>query len=103
MKLERNSKLINRKFIQYLIPSILMVFAMQFGSLVDGIIVGNMIGSDALSATALVVPILYVIQLPGFALGLGGSIVIANLLGKRDVKGAKKTFSISLIVGVGIS
>ena len=103
MKLERNSKLINRKFIQYLIPSILMVFAMQFGSLVDGIIVGNLIGSEALSATALVVPILYVIQLPGFALGLGGSIVIANLLGKRDVESARKTFSISLIVGVGIS
>ena len=103
MTLERNSKLIDRKFIQYLIPSILMVFAMQFGSLIDGILVGNMIGNDALSATALVVPILYFIQLPGFALGIGGSIVIANLLGKRDIVGAKKTFSISLIVGVGIS
>ena len=103
MSLERNAKLVNRKFIQYLIPSILMVFAMQFGSLIDGILVGNMIGNDALSATALVVPILYIIQLPGFALGVGGSIVIANLLGKRDVEGAKKTFSISIIIGVGIS
>ena len=103
MTLTRNAKLINRKFIQYLIPSILMVFAMQFGSLVDGILVGNMIGNDALSATALVVPILYVIQLPGFALGVGGSIVIANLLGKRDIIGAKKTFSISIFIGLGIS
>ena len=103
MSLERNSKLVNRKFIQYLIPSILMVFAMQFGSLIDGILVGNLIGNDALSATSLVVPILYFIQLPGFALGVGGSIVIANLLGKRDILGAKKTFSISLVVGLGIS
>ncbi len=103
MTLERNSKLINKKFIQYLIPSILMIFAMQFGSLIDGILVGNMIGNDALSATALVVPILYVIQLPGFALGIGGSIVIANFLGKRDLVSAKKAFSISLIIGTGIS
>lgn len=103
MSLERNSKLVDRKFIQYLIPSILMIFAMQFGSLIDGVLVGNMIGNNALSATALVVPILYIIQLPGFALGVGGSIVIANLLGKRDVDGAKKTFSISIIVGLGIS
>lgn len=103
MSLKRNAKLINKKFIQYLIPSILMVFAMQFGSLVDGILVGNMIGGDALSATALVVPILYIIQLPGFALGVGGSIVIANLLGKRDIEGAKKTFTICLLLGVGIS
>ena len=103
MTLERNSKLVNRKFIQYLIPSILMIFAMQFGSLVDGILVGNMIGNDALSATSLVSPILYIIQLPGFALGVGGSIVIANLLGKRDTEGAKKTFSIAIVIGLGIS
>ena len=80
-----------------------MVFAMQFGSFIDGILVGNMIGGDALSATALVVPILYIIQLPGFALGVGGSIVIANLLGKRDIEGAKKTFTICLLLGLGIS
>lgn len=103
MSLERNSKLINKKFVQYLIPSILMVFAMQFGSLLDGVLIGNFIGEEALTATALVVPILYLIQLPGFALGVGGSIVIANLLGKRDVFGAKKTFSLAIVVGMAIS
>ena len=103
MSLERNSKLINRKFITYLIPSILMIFAMQFGSLVDGILVGNFIGNEALSASSLVLPILYVVQIPGFALGIGGSIVVANLLGKRDINGAKKAFSFSIIVGMGIS
>ena len=101
--LTRNSKLINRKFITYLIPSILMIFAMQFGSLVDGILVGNFIGNDALSASSLVMPILYIIQIPGFALGIGGSIVVATLLGKRDVIGAKKAYSFSIIVGMGIS
>ena len=101
--LTRNSKLINRKFITYLIPSILMIFAMQFGSLVDGILVGNFIGNDALSASSLVMPILYIIQIPGFALGIGGAIVVATLLGKRDVIGAKKAYSFSIIVGMGIS
>ena len=103
MTLERNSKLINRKFITYLIPSILMIFAMQFGSLVDGILVGNFISNEALSASSLVLPILYVVQIPGFALGVGGAIVVANLLGKRDVVGAKKAFSYPMIVGMGIS
>ena len=101
--LTRNSKLINRKFITYLIPSILMIFAMQFGSLVDGILVGNFIGNDALSASSLVMPILYIIQIPGFALGIGGAIVVATLLGKRDVIGAKKAYSFSVIAGMGIS
>ena len=103
MSLERNSKLINRKFITYLIPSILMIFAMQFGSLVDGILIGNMIGNEALSASSLVVPILYVVQMPGFALGIGGSIIVANQLGKRDAEGAKRTFSFTMVVGMGLS
>ena len=103
MSLERNSKLISRKFIHYLIPSILMIFAMQFSSLLDGILIGNMISSEALAATSLVMPVLYIIQAPGFALGIGGSIVIANKLGKRDIEGAKKVFSLSLIIGLALS
>ena len=103
MTSKRNSKLINRKFIYYLIPSIMMIFAMQFSSLLDGILIGNLINSDALAATSLVLPVLYIIQVPGFALGVGGSIVVANYLGKRDINSARKTFSISMIVGVGLS
>ena len=99
----RNSKLVNRKFIYYLIPSILMIFAMQFSSLLDGMLIGNLISGEALAATSLVMPVLYVIQAPGFALGVGGSIVVANLLGKRDIEGAKKAFSISMFLGIGIS
>ena len=103
MSLQRNSKLINRKFIQYLIPSILMIFALQFSSLIDGVLIGNLIGSEALSASSLVLPILYVVQIPGFALGVGGSIVAANLLGKRDVEKSRKVFTISFILGVSLS
>lgn len=80
-----------------------MIFAMQFSSLLDGILIGNLISGEALAATSLVMPVLYIVQAPGFALGVGGSIVVANKLGKRDIEGAKKTFSISIILGVGIS
>ena len=101
--LERNSKLMTKKMFQYLLPSVLMIFAMQFGSLFDGIIVGNLIGNEALTASSLVLPILFVIQLPGFAIGTGGSIVVANLLGKREVKKAKTVFTLSVILAVSVS
>lgn len=101
--MERNAKLINKKFIQYLIPSILTIFAMQFASLLDGIIIGNLIGSKALSASSMAVPVLYIIQMPGLALGIGGSIVVASLLGKRDLANANKAFSACLIYGIGLS
>lgn len=101
--LERNSKLMDKKLIQYIFPSILMIFAMQFGSLFDGIFVGNFIGNDALSATSLVLPILFIVQLPAFALGTGGAIVVANLLGKREISKAKTAFTLCLIIGLGVS
>ncbi len=101
--LKRNAKLINKKFYQYLIPSILTIFAMQIASLLDGIIVGNLLGNDALTATSLVLPILYIVQTPGLALGVGGSIVVGILLGKRDVVKANKAFSACLIYGVLIA
>lgn len=100
---ERNAKLINKKFYQYLIPSIITIFALQFSSLLDGIIVGNMIGVEALTASGLVLPIIYFIQTPGVALGVGGSIVVGNLLGKRDLKTANKAFSACLIYNFIVS
>ena len=101
--MERNAKLITKKFYQYLLPSVLMIFAMQFGSLLDGIIIGNTIGSDALSASALVTPVLYIIQIPGFALSVGGAIAVGNLLGKRNLDQANKVFSACIIFGTAAS
>ena len=60
-------------------------------------------GNEALSATSLVLPVLFIAQLPGLAMGTGGSIVAANLLGRREIKKAKTAFSICLIIGVGVS
>lgn len=101
--MERNGKLINKKFIQYLIPSVLTIFAMQFTSLLDAILIGNLIGSTALSASSMCVPIIYIVQMPGLALGIGGSIVVGSLLGKRDLNKANKAFSACFIYGIGIA
>ena len=98
--LKRNAKLLNRKIFQYLIPASLMVFAMQFGSLLDGILVGNLVSGEALTVTGLVMPVLLVIQLPGFALGTGGSIVVGNYLGRRERDKADRAYSVCLTAGL---
>lgn len=97
--LVRNDKLILRKFYSYLISGIIIVFALQFGSLMDGIVIGNMIGQDALSASSLCLPAIYLIEFPGFALATGAPILISVLLGKRNIEKAKKVMSFSLLFG----
>ena len=101
--LKRNAKLVNKKFIEYLIPSIITMFAMSFGSLLDGILIGNFLGNDALSATSMVLPILYIIQMPGLALGVGGTVVVGALLGKRETEKASKAYSACMFYGILIS
>lgn len=101
--MERNDYLIKKKFYTYLLPGVLMVVAMQLGNVVDGIIVGNMLGSTALAAISLSMPVLYVIQLPAFILGVGGSAQASVYLGKRDVKKANKVFASCITAGFLIS
>ena len=101
--LERNAKLVQKKTYQYLIPTIIMVIAMQFGSVLDGVLIGNLISADALAASSLALPILYLIQIPGLALGIGAAIIISTLLGKREIDQASKIFSFIILIGFIIS
>ena len=101
--MERNDYLIKKKFYSYLLPGILMVVAMQLGNVVDGIIVGNILGSSALAAISLSMPVLYVLQLPAFILGVGGSAQASVYLGKRDVQKASRVFFACITTGFIIS
>ena len=98
--LKRNETLIKTKFLQYLLPSIMTTVALQVGNVVDTILVGNILGTSAMSAVQISGTVLLVVQIPGWMLGVGGHIAVGNLLGKRDVEGARKLFSVSIAVTI---
>ena len=91
--LKRNEKLIRTRLLHYLIPAIMTNLALQVGNIVDTILVGNILGTNAMSAVQISGVVLLLIQIPGWMLGVGGSIVVGNCLGKRDLEGASKVFS----------
>ena len=99
----RNDKLISRKFYQYLIPTVLMVLAMQFGSLADAIVIGNFIGDAALTASSLALPAIFLVEIPGVMIAVGTSIVAANFIGKRQVAEASKVFKLALLLSFLVS
>ena len=94
--LKRNEQLIKTKLLQYLFPSVMMTLALQVGNIVDTMLDGNILGTDAMSAVQIGGTILLFIQMPGYMLGIGGSIAAGNLLGKRDREGASKLFSATI-------
>ena len=100
----RNNRLLNAKLNKYIIPGIMMSLALQLGNIVDTIFVSNLIGVEAMSAVTMSLPVETIVQLTGYCLGIGGSIAVGNMLGKRDKESASKLFSatflVTLVVGI---
>ncbi len=96
----RNTRLIDAKITQYLLPGIMMSLALQLGNIVDTILVGNILGHEAMSAVSLSLPVETLIQIPGYVLGTGGAIAAGIMLGKRDKKGASSVFTVTLLITV---
>ena len=97
---QRNERLIGNKIWKYLLPGIMMSMALQLGNIVDTIFVGNFLGTDAMSAITLVLPMETLIQVTGYCLGTGGAIAAGILLGKRNKEGASQLFSLTLLITV---
>ena len=100
----RNNRLLNAKLNKYIVPGIMMSLALQLGNIVDTIFVSNLIGVEAMSAVTMSLPVETIIQLTGYCLGIGGSIAVGSMLGKRDKESASKlftaTFLVTLLAGV---
>lgn len=101
--MERNAFLINKKIHQYILPGVLMTVAMQLGNVVDGMIVGNLLGPEAMAAIELSMPVLLLLQMPAMMLAMGGAAEAAVLLGRRETEKAGGIFTASLLAGVGLA
>lgn len=98
----RNNRLLNAKLNKYIIPGIMMSLALQLGNIVDTIFVSNLIGVEAMSAVTMSLPVETIVQLTGYCLGIGGSIAVGNMLGKRDKESASKLFSATFLVTLAV-
>lgn len=78
--------------IKQAIPASIGVLVMSLNILVDTIFVGNWIGSIAIAAINVVLPVSFFIAALGMAIGIGGASMISRALGKGDKEKALKTF-----------
>lgn len=98
----RNNRLLNAKLNKYIIPGIMMSMALQLGNIVDTIFVSNLIGVEAMSAVTMSLPVETIVQLTGYCLGIGGSIAVGNMLGRRDKESASKLFSATFLLTLAV-
>ena len=80
-----------------------MTVAMQLGNVVDGMIVGNLLGAEAMAAIEISMPALLLLQMAALMLAMGGAAEAAVFLGKRDMEKASGVFTASLAAGLAVS
>lgn len=93
---------ISQLLIRQSVPASIGILVMSINILVDTIFVGNWIGSIAIAAINVVLPISFFIAALGMAIGIGGASVISRALGANLKEKALKTFgnqiSITLLI-----
>lgn len=85
-------------FMKYLIPSMVSMILISCYAFVDGFVVGQKIGKDALAALVLTWPPLAFAFAYGVMFGVGGGSIYSIYIGKGDKDFANKIFSTSVAV-----
>ena len=94
---------ISSLFYSYLGAYILVALSGCLGNVVDGIIVGNLISEDGVSAINLSKPInqfIYTLQL---LINAGAGMLVAYALGQKDIVQARRFFTRALMLSIGVS
>ena len=93
---------ISKVYTKFAIPAVLSSLLMISTFLVDGILIGQFIGSGGLASFNLVFPLFSFLAAIGIIVATGGSALIGKYLGKNKIKDANQIFNLSLVLTVSV-
>ncbi len=83
---------IGRLLIKQAVPASIGILVMSLNVLVDTIFVGQWIGSVAIAAINVVLPVSFFVAALGMSIGIGGSSIFSRALGQKNQEKALQTF-----------
>ena len=87
----------NSLYWRFLWSSILIALSGCMGNVVDGIIVGNLIGEDGVSAINLTKPVVQFMFTLSMLLSTGAGMLVGMELGKKDIQRAAYIYTLSMV------
>lgn len=88
---------------KYVLPAMLSHVCFSLFSIVDGVFVGNGVGTNALGAIGLVMPFVNAICALMMLINVGGATIFAVQVGKKDTASANEVFRHGMLLLVGVS
>ncbi len=89
-----------KNILKFAVTTIAMTVFMSFYTMVDGLFVSNLIGTDALSAINLTAPVIQLVTAVSTMLATGGSAVIMKKMGEQKSGEAKEDFTFLILINV---
>jgi Na+-driven multidrug efflux pump len=91
-----NHYLITNSFQRYLIPSILAILGGNISFMVDHIIAGQVLGSNALAAMSMANPLFFLLTTIGTLICVGSSTLASITIGGEDRKMTNRLFTLTV-------
>ena len=93
---------LNKTFGRFLWSSILIALSGCLGNVVDGVIVGNLVGADGVSAVNLSKPVIQFMFTISMVLAAGGSMLVGMNLGRKEYPRASHIYTLSVTTSLGV-
>lgn len=100
---ELGTEKISKLLIKQAVPASIGILVMSLNMIVDTIFVGQWIGSLAIAAITVVLPIVFLISSIGMGIGIGGSSIISRALGAKNADKAFLTFGNQITMTMALS
>ncbi|MBQ9596105.1 MAG: ATP-binding protein [Synergistaceae bacterium] len=101
--MKRNGILVQKKYLEYLSSTMAFTLSIYIASIVDGLLVGRLIGPGAFTAINLTMPVVCIKNILFCLFISGGSVLVSQFMGARRFDDCNQTFTLSLAGGVAFS
>ena len=98
---KRSASILNRKYSLYMIPALLSAVGVSLSEFADSMIVGRLLSEDAFAIVNLGSPIVFMASMVYTITGLGGSLLYAEYLAKKERERANAYFTASTLLSLG--
>lgn len=100
IKYKRTSFVLNKQYMHFMIPAMLSAVGLSLSEFADSMVVSHLLNSDALAIINLAAPIVFAVSLVYTVTGIGGSLLFAECLGKKDKKRSDHYFTVSTVISL---
>lgn len=105
--MNRNSFIVSKALRTFVMAAVLTAAASQLAHTADSMIVGHVVGPDAVSAINLVLPLVEVLNCFGFLICFGANAMCAQAIGSNDMDKVARTFTTTILtvltLGLGVA